>query len=81
VDKPQDREGWEKCTTWRETGIFEVLMAEKMTMLLFWVVIPCRLIGRYQHFKETLDLPMSQHSITTQDNIIRNKEGKVHDFT
>jgi hypothetical protein len=32
---------------------FEVLTAVRMTMLLFWVVSPCRLVSRYQHFEET----------------------------
>jgi hypothetical protein len=31
----------------------EVLTALKMTMLFFWVVTPCGLVGRYQHFGET----------------------------
>jgi hypothetical protein len=29
-----------------------------MSMLLFWVVMPCRLAGRYKHFEETLALKM-----------------------
>jgi hypothetical protein len=31
-------------------GRFKVLTDVRMTMLFFWVVTPCRLIGRYQHF-------------------------------
>jgi hypothetical protein len=31
---------------------FEVLTTVKMTMLLYWAVTPCRLIGRYQSFGE-----------------------------
>jgi drug/metabolite transporter superfamily protein YnfA len=30
---------------------FEVLTAVKMTMLLFWVVALCRLVGGYRHFR------------------------------
>jgi hypothetical protein len=30
----------------------EVLMAVKMSMLVFWVVTPCELAGRYQHFRK-----------------------------
>jgi hypothetical protein len=32
---------------------FEVLTAVKMSMLFFWVVTPCGLVGRYQRFGET----------------------------
>jgi hypothetical protein len=28
-------------------------MAVKMSMLVFWVVMPCGLTGRYQHFRGT----------------------------
>jgi hypothetical protein len=28
----------------------EVLMAVKTLILIFWVVTPCKLLGRYQHF-------------------------------
>jgi hypothetical protein len=33
--------------------ILEVLMAVKMLILVIWVVTPCRLVGRYQHFRGT----------------------------
>jgi hypothetical protein len=42
---------------------FEVLMAVRMTML-FLVVMPCRLIGRYQYFGETLS-PLSALKMET----------------
>jgi hypothetical protein len=29
---------------------FEVLRAVKISMLVFWVVMPCGLVGRYQRF-------------------------------
>jgi hypothetical protein len=32
---------------------FEVLTAVKMSMLIFWVVIPCELVGKYKRFGET----------------------------
>jgi hypothetical protein len=32
---------------------FEVLTAMKVSMLVFWVVSPCGLIGRYQSFGGT----------------------------
>jgi hypothetical protein len=32
---------------------FEVLTAVKILMLVFWVVRPCGLVGRYQHFVGT----------------------------
>jgi hypothetical protein len=35
---------------------FEVLRVVKMMILLFWVVMPCALIGRYEHFGETQSL-------------------------
>jgi hypothetical protein len=32
---------------------FKVLMAVKMSMLVFWVVTPCGLGGRYERFGTT----------------------------
>jgi hypothetical protein len=32
---------------------FEVLPAVKVSMLIFWVVMPCGLTGRYQRFEGT----------------------------
>jgi hypothetical protein len=32
---------------------FENLAAVKMSMFVFWVVTPCGLVGRYQHFGGT----------------------------
>jgi hypothetical protein len=42
---------------------FEVLTVVKMTMLFFWVVTPCRLVGRYQRFGGTccLHLQPTKH--------------------
>jgi hypothetical protein len=41
--------------SWNANEIrFEVLTAVKMTMLLVWVVTPCRLVGRYQSFHSNL---------------------------
>jgi hypothetical protein len=41
---------------------FEVLTAVKMSVLFLWVVTPCGLIGRYQHFGETYyHNPEEQH--------------------
>jgi hypothetical protein len=62
----------------------EVHTVVKMSMLVFWVMTPCRLVGGHQHFGETYCLhlqgwnvspkhwylPMSPHSITTQNNNI-----------
>jgi hypothetical protein len=31
----------------------DVIMAMKMTLLSFWVMMPCRLVGKYQCFGET----------------------------
>jgi hypothetical protein len=33
-------------------GRFEILMAVKMSVLVFWVVMLCGLVGRYHHFEE-----------------------------
>jgi hypothetical protein len=46
----------------RRPGIvrFEVLKAVRMTTLLFWVVAPWRLVGRYQRFRGTYCLHL-QH--------------------
>jgi hypothetical protein len=41
------------CTKQVQNVRLEVLTALKMTVLFFWVVTPCRLIGRYQRFGET----------------------------
>jgi hypothetical protein len=46
---------------------FEVLTAVKLSML-FWVVVLCELVGRYQRFGGTYivhlqDLPLNQHRI------------------
>jgi hypothetical protein len=38
------------------TAIFEVLTGVNMTMLFFWVVTPCGLVGRYKHFGETYNI-------------------------
>jgi hypothetical protein len=43
---------------------FEVLMAVKMSILVFWVVMPCGLVGRYQHSGGTYCLCLQ--GITTQ---------------
>jgi hypothetical protein len=32
---------------------FQVLKAVKMTMLFFWIVRPCTLVGKYQRFGRT----------------------------
>jgi hypothetical protein len=36
--------------------IFGVLTAVKMTMLFFWVVTPCRLVGRNHCLEDTLKM-------------------------
>jgi hypothetical protein len=43
---------------------FEVLMVVRMTILLFWFVTPCRLLGRYRRFAETCCL----HTATYESN-------------
>jgi hypothetical protein len=35
---------------------FEVLTAVKMSMLVFWVVTMCGLVGRYQRLGETVSI-------------------------
>jgi hypothetical protein len=35
---------------------FEVLIAVKMSMLVFWVVMPCEFVGRYQRFRPSMFL-------------------------
>jgi hypothetical protein len=47
----------------------EVLTGVKMTMVVFWIVMPCGLVGGYQHFGGTspssgLHPPTSPHSVT-----------------
>jgi hypothetical protein len=37
--------------------IFEVLTAVKVSTLVFWVVTPCGLVDRYQHFIGTYFSP------------------------
>jgi hypothetical protein len=41
-------------------------MVVKMLMLVFWVVTPCGLVGRYQCSLKYWYLPRSSQSITTQ---------------
>jgi hypothetical protein len=38
---------------------FEVLIAEKMLMLILWVVAPCGIVGRYHYSIENILLPSS----------------------
>jgi hypothetical protein len=51
---------------------FEVLTEVRMTMLFFWVVTPCRLVGRCQRYGETSCpqlrwyLPTRLHGVTNQ---------------
>jgi hypothetical protein len=48
----------------------EVLMAVKMSMLLFWVVTPCGIVGRYQRFGWTCCLHLQPSSV-----IFRTEDG------
>jgi hypothetical protein len=32
---------------------FDILVSVSMKFLFFWVVTPCRLVGRYERFEET----------------------------
>jgi hypothetical protein len=41
---------------------FEVLTAVKMLMLVFWIVTPCGLVGRYQRFGGTYCLHLQVFS-------------------
>jgi hypothetical protein len=46
---------------------FEVLTAVKMSMLVFWVVMPCGLVGRYKLLEEhTASNFRAEGSITIQ---------------
>jgi hypothetical protein len=38
---------------WTLTGIFEVLMVVNMSLVVFWVVTLCGLVGGYHHFEGT----------------------------
>jgi hypothetical protein len=44
-----------KNLLWRYTALmtFEVLMLLKMVMFVFWALMPCGLVGRYQHLGGT----------------------------
>jgi hypothetical protein len=64
---------------------FQVLTAGRMSLFVFWVVMPYGLVGRYQCFRGTYCprdgdehwyLPKSPHNITTQETNI--KILKVH---
>jgi hypothetical protein len=50
--------------------IFEALKAVKMTLLSFWVLTPCGLAGRYQHFGEIL--------VSTYESIQHNNSKEQH---
>jgi hypothetical protein len=45
-------------------------MAVKMSVLVFWLVMPCEFVGRYQHFggipPKRWYLATNPHGITTQ---------------
>jgi hypothetical protein len=45
-----------KFEKFEEVMRFEILTAEKMSMLVFWVVMPCGLVGRHQRFGGTYSL-------------------------
>jgi hypothetical protein len=45
---------------------FEVLTAVKISMLVFWVVNSCGLLGRYRRFGDHWCLPSSPRGLTTQ---------------
>jgi hypothetical protein len=48
----------------------EVLTTVKMTF--FWIVTPCSLVRRYQHFGERWYLPVRIHCVTTQKkNVVK----------
>jgi hypothetical protein len=49
---------------------FEILPAVRMTMLLFWVVKPCKLVGRHQCFGETYCIHL-QGVATQKNNIVK----------
>jgi hypothetical protein len=60
VNHPIDRSSFSKPTihftklyTSRISVKFEVLKAVRLSMLVFWVVTPCGLVGRYKRLGET----------------------------
>jgi hypothetical protein len=51
---------------------FDVLTAVKMSMLVFWVVTPCGLVGRYQRFGGTYCLYLQDWSEDGGRTFLRN---------
>jgi hypothetical protein len=43
---------------------FEVLTAVKMLMLVFWIVTPCGLVGRYQRFGLFMTYPLYMYGFS-----------------
>jgi hypothetical protein len=65
---------------------FEVLTAVKMTMLLFWVVTPCRLEGMYKRFRglKMEKVSVSETLVSTYEPTLRHspehREKKRKDY-
>jgi len=55
--------------------ISEVLTAVKMAALFFWVVTPCRLGDRWQHFGETYRVLPQNRSCGTGNIRVRERAG------
>jgi hypothetical protein len=64
---------------------FEFLTTVDVSILFFWVVTPCRLIGRYRRFfgseygDKTLVLPTRLHGVRTQ-NIAKHTKSQPPDY-
>jgi hypothetical protein len=51
----------------------EVLMAVKMSMLVFWVITQCELVGSYQHFRGTYCLQCNCWEVDTLYRVRRTR--------
>jgi hypothetical protein len=50
---------------------FEVLTAVNMSILVFWVVTPCGLSGRYQSFGGKI-LPLEMETVGSSETLVSN---------
>jgi hypothetical protein len=52
---------------------FEIITMVKMTMLFFWVLTPCRLVGRYQRFRKKKNFRAENSSVPSEAKVVENR--------
>jgi hypothetical protein len=69
----KDRQIWIHCMR------FEVLMVVKMLMLVFWIVMLCGLVGRYQCFGGTFCFHL-RASVCSSERLVCTYESTQHNY-